>query len=371
MNKAYKFRLYPNKEQREFFAKTFGCCRFIYNKMLEDKIKHYELTKKMLRNTPAMYKNRYEWLKEVDSLALANVQLHLEKAYKNFFRDKKVGFPKFKSKRNHHQSYTTNNQRGTIHIKDGFIKVPKLKSTIKIIQHREIGQSEQIKSATISQTPTGKYYVSILVNYHKEEKEVIEEIKEFDPSKVIGLDYSMKELYVNSRGEHAGYPRYYRQSLKQLKRAGRKLSLCKKGSNNYNKQRLRVARLHEKIADQRKDFLHKQSRQITNDYEIVVVESLDLKAMSKTLKLGMSIADNGYGRFVEYLSYKLRDEGKVLVRVDKWYASSKICSCCGKKKEELPLSERVFSCECGNTINRDVNAGINIKNEGIRLLKAQ
>ena len=201
MNKAYKFRLYPNKEQRQFFAKSFGCCRFIYNKMLEDKIKHYETTKKMLMNTPAMYKGEYEWLKEVDSLALANVQLHLEKAYKNFFRDKKVGFPKFKSKRDHHQSYTTNNQKGTIKIENGYVKVPKLKSKIKVKQHRDIGVSEQIKSATISQTPTGKYYISILVVY---DQAVMRTSKSNDSNtniettKVIGLDFSMKELYVSS-----------------------------------------------------------------------------------------------------------------------------------------------------------------------------
>ena len=170
MNKAYKFRLYPTKEQKEYFMKCFGCCRFIYNIMLEDKINYYETEKKMLLNTPAMYKNRYEWLKEVDSLALSNVQRALEKAYKNFFRKQKVGYPKFKSKHHSRRSYTTNNQKGTIWIQKGQLKVPKLKSTIKVKQHRAISINETIKSATISQTKTGKFYVSILVAYERSNK---------------------------------------------------------------------------------------------------------------------------------------------------------------------------------------------------------
>ena len=161
MTKAFKYRLYPDTEQREYFAKTFGSTRFIYNKMLEDKIEHYKATKQTLKNTPAQYKTEFPWLKEVDSLALANTQMNLEKAYKNFFRDKSVGFPKFKSKKNNHRSYTTNNQKGTVAIENGYIKLPKLKSVVKIKQHRLF--DGLIKSCTISQTPGGKYFVSVLV----------------------------------------------------------------------------------------------------------------------------------------------------------------------------------------------------------------
>ena len=368
MNKAYKFRLYPTKEQKEYFMKCFGCCRFIYNIMLEDKINYYEKEKKMLLNTPAMYKNRYEWLKEVDSLALSNVQRALEKAYKNFFRKQKVGYPKFKSKHHSRRSYTTNNQKGTIWIQKGQLKVPKLKSTIKVKQHRAISINESIKSATISQTKTGKFYVSILVAYERSNKafDCMKHLSGREPVKIIGLDFSMKELYVTSHGDKASYPRYYRQSLKKLKREQRKLSFCKKGSKNKEKQRLKVAKIHEKISNQRKDFQHKQSRQITNAVDVVVIESLDLKSMSQTF--GQGVYDNGYRTFVEYLAYKLKEEGKQLVKIDKWYPSSKTCSQCGVVKPTLSLSTRTYACACGYVEDRDINAGINIRREGIRML---
>jgi len=376
MNKAYKFRLYPTNEQKEYFMKCFGCCRFIYNIMLEDKINYYEAEKKMLLNTPAMYKNRYEWLKEVDSLALANVQMALEKAYKNFFRNQGVGYPKFKSKHHSRASYTTNNQKGTVWIQDNQLKVPKLKSTIKVKQHRVISTNETIKSATISKTKTGKFYVSILVTYEKSIRalkcmeQLLDHISEkphgLEPIHIIGLDFSMKELYVANNGEKASYPRYYRQSLKKLKREQRKLSFCEKRSRNREKQRLRVAKIHEKITNQRKDFQHKQSRQITNIYDVVVVESLDLKAISKTF--GQGVGDNGYRTFVDFLNYKLKEEGKQLVKIDKWYPSSKTCSQCGVIKPSLGLSTRTYDCACGYTEDRDINAGINIRREGIRML---
>lgn len=365
MNKAYKYRIYPNSEQEVFLAKTFGCTRFIYNKMLEDKIAYYKETNKMLKNTPAQYKNEFIWLKEVDSLALSNAQLNLEKAYGNFFRDPKIGFPKFKSKKKNHSSYTTNNQNGTIYIEKGSIKVPKLKSMIKIKQHREIPKESIIKSATISKTPTGKYYISITVEYEKEEVE-----RDIDINKAIGLDFSMKELIVTSEGIKANYPGFYRQAQKKLSKEQRKLSLCKDGSNNKNKQRLKVAIQHEKIKNQRQDFLHKLSRQITNECDVVCIEDLNMKAMSQALNFGKSVADNSYGKFVGYMKYKLEEEGKRLITIDKWYPSSKTCSRCGKIKENLTLSDRIYACECGYIEDRDINASINIKNEGLRVLLA-
>lgn len=365
MNKAYKYRIYPNSEQKIFLAKTFGCVRFIYNKMLEDKIAYYKVTNKMLKNTPAQYKNEYEWLKDIDSLALSNAQLNLEKAYKNFFVNPKSGYPKFKSKKKNHFSYTTNNQSGTIYIEKGHIKLPKLKSMVKIKQHREIAKDSKIKTATISKTPTEKYYISITVEYEKEEIE-----RKIDTNKAIGLDFSMKELIVTSEGEKANYPRFYRQALKKLSKEQRKLSLCKDGSNNKNKQRLKVARLNEKVKNQRQDFLHKLSRQITNECDVVCIEDLDMKAMSQSLNFGKSVADNSYGKLVGYLKYKLEEEGKKLIKIDKWYPSSKTCSRCGKVKEELKLSDRIFACECGYMKDRDINASINIKNEGLRVMLA-
>lgn len=363
MNKAFKFRIYPTKEQELLLSKTFGCVRFVYNKMLSDRIMHYKETGKSLNNTPAQYKKEFEWLKEVDSLALANAQLNLNKAYKNFFRDKSIGFPKFKSRKNNHQSYTTNCVNGNIKLNDGYLTLPKLK-VVKIKQHRMVPDDYRLKSVTISKTPTGKYFASILYEYEKH----IELIK---PEKIVGMDYSMKELFITSDGMSAEYPRYYRLSLEKLKKEQRKLSKCEKGSNNRNKQRLKVAKLHEKVANQRKDFLHKESRQITNAFDGVCIEDLSMKGMSKALNFGKSVSDNAFGAFVSMLDYKLKEEGKQLAKIDKWFPSSKLCSACGQIKNTLSLSERTYHCEhCGLSLDRDYNASINIRNEGIRILLA-
>ena len=359
MNKAYKFRIYPSKEQEVLLAKTFGCVRFIYNKMLDDKIKYYEETKKKLNNTPAQYKKEFEWLKEVDSLALANAQLHLQTAYNNFFRDKNVGFPKFKSKKNR-QSYTTNYVNGNIKLGDGRLVLPKLK-TLKIKQHREIPNDYKLKSVTVSKTPSGRYYASILFEYEQE-------ITQIEPKTFMGLDFSMNKLYVASDTTKAEYSRYYHLSLDKLAKEQRKLSKMEKGSNNRNKQRIKVARLHEKVSNQRKDFLHKLSRQIANAYDCVCVEDLDMKEMSQTLHFGQSVADDSWGMFTKLLSYKLQEQGKRLIKIDRYFPSSKMCSHCGTVKETLSLQERIYTCDkCGTVIDRDYNASINIRNEGMRI----
>ena len=363
MNKAYKFRLYPNKEQEEMFAKTFGCVRFIYNKMLGDKIEYYEENKEKFNNTPAQYKSEFEWLREIDSLALANAQMNLQTAYNNFFRDKSIGFPKFKSKHKSTRSYTTNNQSGSIRIENKHIKLPKV-GFVRVKQHRKIPNDQKIKSCTVSQTPSGKYYVSILVEYEM----VIPNI-ELNPENSLGLDMDMKNLYTDNNGIRAGYDRYYRKAQEKLAKEQRKLSHCKKGSNNRNKQRIKVAKAHEKIANQRKDFLHKLSNQIANDYDVVCIEDLDMKAMSQCLHLGKSVADNGWGMFTTFLKYKLTDKGKSLIKIDKWFPSSKTCNVCGNINKELTLSDREWTCkECGTHHDRDWNAAINIRNEGLRLL---
>ena len=361
MNKAYKFRIYPNKEQRKMLAKTFGCVRFIYNRMLSDKIKYYEETKKKLKNTPAQYKKENEWLKEVDSLALANAQLNLQTAYSNFFRDPKIGYPKYKTKKSNHQSYTTNSVNGNIVLGNGKIRLPKV-GNIKIKQHRRIPTNYKLKSVTISQEPSGKYYASILFEY---EKQVSKQIAHT----FLGLDYCMHELYKDSNGNEAKYPRYYRKAEKKLEREQRKLSKMEKGSNNRNKQRIKVAKIHEKVANQRKDFLHKQSRQIANAYDCICVENLNMKAMSQTLNFGKSVADNGWGMFVTFLQYKLEEKGKQLIKVDKFFASSQICNVCGYKNPKTKdLSIREWNCpKCGIHHDRDINAAKNIRKEGMKL----
>ena len=361
-NKAYKFRLYPNEEQKILFAKTFGCVRFIYNQMLADKIAHYKETGTKLNNTPAQYKKKFEWLKEVDSLALANAQMNLQTAYNNFFRTPKVGFPKFKNKKRDKDSYTTNNQNGTVSIIDKKLRLPKV-GLVKMVQHRIISDSEKIKSATIIRTPSGKYYVSILVEYDK----IIPEI-ELSKDKAIGLDYASHSFYVDSQGREANYPKFYRKTQDKLAREQRKLANMKYGSNNYYKQKIRVARVHEKVVNQRLDWIHKLSTQLASEYDIVCVEDINMQNMARSLKLGKSTNDNGFGMFRDILSYKLVDRGKAFVKIDRWFPSSKMCRHCGYINHELALSDRVWTCDCGVTINRDENAAINIRNEGLRML---
>jgi len=328
--------------------------------MLEEKIACYNETGKALKITPAKYKTEYEFLKEIDSLALCNGQMNLETAYKNFFRDKSIGFPKYKSKKNDRKSYTTNCVNNNIRIESKHIILPKL-GAVKLKQHRAVPDGYKLKSATVSQNASGKYYVSILYEY-----EVNVQPKPIKT--VIGLDYAMSEMYITDCGEHADYPRYYRRALEKLKRMQRALSKMTRYSKNYYKQKRKIAKLHEHIADQRRDFQHKQSRQIANAYDCVAIEDLNMKAMQRALNFAKSVSDNAWGQFVGFLQYKLAEQGKTLVKVDKWFPSSKTCSVCEAKKDEFSLSERVYVCECGNVMNRDINAAINIKYEAMRML---
>ena len=361
-NKAYKYRLYPNKEQEILLAKTFGCVRFIYNKMLSDKIEHYKETKEKLNNTPAQYKKEFEWLNEVDSLALANAQMNLQTAYNNFFRSPKIGFPKFKSRKRNRFSYTTNNQNGTVSIKDGKLRLPKI-GLVRIKLHRLIPEGQKIKSATITKTPSGKYYAAILVEYEQEIPYI-----ELDKNKAIGLDYASHSFYVDSQGREADYPKFYRNAQKFLARERRKLSLMKYGSNNYLKQKIRVARLQEHISNQRTDWIHKLSTRLANEYDYICVEDINMQNMAQSLKLGKSTNDNGFGMFRTILAYKLADRGKKLIKIDKWFPSSKMCRFCGNINHELTLSDRVWTCECGQILNRDENAAINIMNVGLSMV---
>ena len=209
-NKAYKYRAYPTKEQELLFAKTFGCVRYIYNQMLADKIAHYQQTKEMLQTTPAQYKADAPWLREVDSLALANAQLNLQTAYKNFFSNPKAGFPQFKSKKHSKQSYTTNNQKGSIRLDGNRVRLPKV-GFVKLALHRQILADQQIKSVTISLEPTGKYYISVLVEYEVDIPE-----PQLDPNKALGLDYSSPHFYVDSEGNTADMPHFYRNAEAKL-----------------------------------------------------------------------------------------------------------------------------------------------------------
>ena len=369
MNKAYKFRIYPNAEQRTMLSKTFGCTRMIYNYYLDKRIKMYEEEKitfgyTKCANDLTSLKKEKEFLKEVDSISLQQALRHLDTAFQNFFKNQKTGFPKFKSKKNNNNSYSTVCVNNNIKLENGTISLPKI-GKVKVRQHRSIPENYILKSVTVSQTPSGKYYVSILFEYENQ-------VPKTESQKFLGLDFSMHELYVASDGTSANYPRFYRQALKKLEREQRKLSKMQKGSNNRNKQRIKVTRLHEKVTNQRKDFLHKQSRQITNAYDCVCIENLDMKAMSQAMNFGKSVADNGWGMFTTFLQYKLEETGKQLVKIDKFFASSQICSVCGYKNSDTKkLSVREWICPCCKTNhNRDINAAVNIRNEGMRIALA-
>ena len=267
MFKGYKYRLYPNKEQQEYFAKCFGCVRFIYNRMLSDKIEYYKKTKQRLNNTPAQYKKEFHWLKEVDSLALANAQINLQSAYNNFFSRPEVGFPKFKSKKRHYYSYTTNNQGGNIYVSDRYIKLPKI-GLVRVKKHRDF--DGLIKSVTVSQNSSGKYYVSVLVDCKEQEKLPKSENK-------IGIDLGIKEFAITSDGEMIENHKYLRKSEKRLRKLQKDLSRCKKGSKNREKCRVKVAKQYEKVANQRKDFLHKLSKRLINENQVICLEDLKVK----------------------------------------------------------------------------------------------
>ena len=364
-SRAIKYRLYPDSKQKETLENYFGCCRKVWNLMLSDRIDYYKQNKKSLHPTPTLYKKKeeFKYLKEVDSLALANVQLNLEESYRRFF-EKISGFPKFKSKKKSKNSYTTNNQGNTIEIKDSSIKLPKI-GWLKINNYRKPEDTWKIKSATVSKDKDCKYYVSVLFEYENK----VEKLNKNEVIKAIGLDYKSDGFYCDDTGKVCGSPKFYRKSQKKLARFQRRFSRKVVGSNNKEKQRIKIAKLSRKVANQRLDFLHKKSFEIANQYDLVCIEDLNMQAMSQGLNLGKSTLDNGWGKFVNFLEYKLKDRGKYLIKVDKWFPSSKTCSCCGNKYD-ITLKERVYNCpHCKISIDRETNAAINIKREGLRIFK--
>lgn len=373
-NRAIKYRIYPTTEQKIMFAKTFGCCRKVYNLMLTDKVEGYKATGKFPTVTPAKYKKDYPYLKEVDSLALANKQLDLQAAFHNAFsktRKKKNGFPKFKSKKHSRKSYTTNNQKGTVAIIDNrYIKLPKV-GKIKAVIHRIPDSRWIIKSATVFQESDGKFYTSVLFEFELVENDYIA-----DKTNAIGLDYASDGLYVDNNGIVGSNHKYYRESYGKLAKEQRKLSRKagskknKKKSNNYLKQLRKVNKVHRHIANQRMDHLHKISTKIANQYDVVCVETLNMRSMANHgFGNGKATLDNGYGMFLSMLEYKLSDRNKYLVKVDKRFPSSQRCHCCGKIHPEMKsLQTRTIKCDCGLTMSRDQNAAINILHEGLRLL---
>lgn len=365
MKKGIKCRIYPNKEQIVFINKTLGCCRLVYNKglamrkeaCLNGEKKHYEDTAKMV--TALKQDEDYEFLNEVDSVALQQTLRDLNQGYINFF-EHRTGYPVFKKKHDNHQSYRTLNRDNNIRITGKYIRLPKL-GYVRIKQGMPI---ENIKNVTIERTPSGKYFAVIQVDF-------VPEVRPNNGGE-IGLDMGIKDFYVDSNGGVVENPKYLEKSEKKIRKEQRRLSRKVVGSNNRNKQRIRVAKVHEKIANCRNDFLQKQSTMLVRENQTICIEDLKVKNMIKNRKLAKHIASVSWSSFFDMLEYKAQWYGSEIIRIPSNYPSSQTCSVCGYKNAEVKnLSVRNWVCpECGVTHNRDANAAINILNKGLEIKKA-
>ena len=361
-NIALRIRIYPNKTQIKLLNKNFGCARFMYNSLLS----LYNKTGSVSSYKDVYNEDNTTWLSEADTSLYANVVINLKRAINNHYNNpKKFELPKFKSKHNKRQSYTTSVTNNNSRVIDNkHIRIPKV-GKLRAIVHRNIPNDYKLKSVTISKEADGKYYASLLYEYYEKS---CEKQTDKDFTYMLGIDYSMTQLGVLSNGEYIDYPQYMKKSIPRLASLERALSRCTRESNNWYKRKNDIARLHTKIKNQRKDFLNKKSLELATRYDVIVIEDLALQDMSKDNHYGKSIYDNSYNMFTNKLNYKLTKNGKQLIKVDKYFPSSKKCSICGNINKELKLFDRTYTCSCGNYIDRDYNAAINIVTQGYKML---
>ena len=370
ISRCMEFRIKPDDEQRILIWKTFGCCRFVWNHLLDERISYEKMNKgKLLNTTPAHLKKENTFLCEVDSMALINTQLNLNQSCRKLFPKGKA--PKFRVKGKDKRSYTTNWINNNIEIihkgdRENHIKLPKL-GRVRIILHRSIPDEWRMKHATIKETASGKFFISLTFDV---EIEPIETRKEFE--KIEAFDYSMPSLVVSASGENditKDAICWYRNLEEKIAKEQRKLSRMQYGSANYWQEKHRIGKLHEKARNRRNDFLHKLSCNVSRSFDAVVVENINLQHMSQALNFGKAVYDNGYGMLRNMLAYKLNDQGKVLVKVDKFFPSSKRCSVCHDINHDLKLSDREWTCSnCGTHHDRDRNSCKNLLDEGKNIL---
>lgn len=365
MQKGIKFRIYPNRKQQNLINQTLGCCRLIYNKGLAMRNEAYENGNKIgYSQTSAMLTELkkcedFAFLKVVDSIALQQSLRDLDRGFVNFFQ-KRAAHPAFKTKHNRHQSYRTVNQGDNIRIVGRYIKLPKL-GFVKIRQSMEVGK---INNVTIEHTPTGKYFAVLNVEFEPQPRP--------NNGGLIGIDVGIKEFYSDSNGNVVPNPKYLEKSMRKLIREQRKLSRKQKGSNNRNKQRVKVALVHEKITNQRNDFLQKQSTMLIRENQTICIEELKVRNMMRNHKLAQYIGSASWSKFFDMLAYKSVWYGNDVVKVPTMYPSSQTCSCCGYKNPLVKsLAVRVWECpDCHTVHNRDTNASINILTKGLQMQSA-
>ena len=364
MFKAFKYRLCPTAPQAEKINQNIGCARFVYNQLLDDRIKVWKETKQRSKRTYCDLKKEHAFLKEADSRALLHARINLDEAYDKFFRESSAGFPKFKSKHKCRWSYTTDNNNGTVRFDGNRLRLPKV-GYVKVVEHRQ--HEGRIISATISHERSGEYYASVMCEIERPEPLPVTD-------KVVGIDLGLHDIIVCSDGQRVEAPKYFRKAEQKLARIQRAFSRTQKGSNGHEKARLKVVRCHQKIKNQRNDFLQKLSTKLIRENQVICLEDLSVKGMERNKKLAKSVTDASFSKFVSILEYKAEWYGRKVVKIARFYPSTQLCSWCGYKNESVKglhgLKVREWICpECGEVHDRDLNAARNILKEGLKSIE--